>query len=76
LNINFVALPFWASALFSACACVLSYAIYEGSGHEIILEGDEDLEETKPEVAQNDDVEVGGSNKQAALTQAGLGNRS
>jgi len=58
LNINFVALPFWLSMVLSALACVLSLAIYEGSGHEIWLEGDEDMEETKVEGRKKDNEDT------------------
>jgi MFS family permease len=59
LNINFVAMPFWASMILSIGACFLSLAIYEGSGHEIKLEGDEEDEDFEKETTAKGDVEVG-----------------
>jgi hypothetical protein len=58
LNINFVAMPFWASMVLSGAACFLSLAIYEGSGHEIRLETDDEEEDFEKETSIKGDVEV------------------
>jgi hypothetical protein len=58
LNINFVAMPFWVIMVLAGLAALLSLAVYEGDGHEIKLEGDEEVESEKPMVERRD-VEVG-----------------
>jgi hypothetical protein len=64
LNWKFVAMPFWAAMVLSAFACVLSLAVYEGDGHEIKLEGDEeeaDDEVVEKPMVERIDVEVANS---------------
>jgi hypothetical protein len=58
LNMKFVAMPFWVAMLLSASACVLSLAVYEGDGHEIKLEGDEDETLEEKPVVERIDVEI------------------
>jgi len=61
LNIKFIALPFWLAMILSATACVLSLAVYEGDGHEIKLEGDEDEEnEEEKSLVKKVDIEIAG----------------
>jgi predicted MFS family arabinose efflux permease len=45
LDMHFVAMPFWVMLVFSALAAVLALWVKEGDGHEIKLEGEEELEE-------------------------------
>jgi len=59
LRVRIVVIPFWALMVFSAMAVFVSYLIYEGNGHEIKLDGEEEAEEEKSEVTRLD-VEVGG----------------
>ncbi|KAI0886210.1 MFS general substrate transporter [Annulohypoxylon maeteangense] len=42
LKMGIVGASWWAVALVSALGCVSAMFIYEGSGHEILLEGEED----------------------------------
>ena len=48
LQIRTVVLPFWVIMVFSALAVVLSLAIWEGDGHEIKLDGEEEEQEEEP----------------------------
>jgi MFS family permease len=59
LNWEFVAMPFWAMMVFSVFAATLSWWVYEGDGHEIKLEGEEDeAEEEEKLMVQRHDIEI------------------
>ncbi|KAM3471050.1 hypothetical protein MY5147_006062 [Beauveria neobassiana] len=48
LDIGMVAWGWWGVAIVSAIGCLTALRMYEGSGHEVRLEGEEDEEEEEP----------------------------
>jgi MFS family permease len=58
LDIGFVGFPFWTMVFVAGIGVVTSFTLREGDGHEIVLDGDPEKEESKEEMVERRDVEI------------------